>query len=117
MSRGHAPERRGSDGRSTFERHLQSAMLTLATIGIVWLADSASQTKVTIAAMNERVNAISAQVQQLSAALTAIDDKNLDRAEAVQRFGDLERRIDVIERELRPATPPPAPRRRDPEGP
>ena len=105
MSRGMAPERRSEGRRSALERHVQTLLVALATAGIIWMADSASRTKETIARMDERINGIAAQVQQLNTSLAAIDAKNIDRTEADQRFRDIERRLDTLENNPRHARP------------
>ncbi len=87
-----------SEKRAGIERHVQTIMVGLITAGILWMATSVWSTGTVVARMDERVNGIAAQMRQLSDAVRSASDTAMPRSEARQRFGDVERRLDNIEK-------------------
>lgn len=72
-----------TDERSEMERHIQTVLVALSTAALIWLASSVSQTRESVARLEERVTSLSVRMQVAR--------------ELQGRVYDLDRRVGILE--------------------
>lgn len=85
--------RRGEKG-SVMERHAQTIMAGLVTVGIVWMSASISGT-------NSDVKVLQQQVEDLKTLVTFATSSYVTRAEFEAHARELERRMGTVEHHMR----------------
>ncbi len=78
--------------------HFRTVMVGVTTAGIMWMANSVSDTRAVVAGLDARMNAISGQIVNLSQAIRDASANAMPRDEAQAQLGDTSRRIDRIDR-------------------
>jgi len=76
------------------ERHGQSIGIALAIAGIIWIASSINSTPVHLAHIDEQLVATQMAVKEMYRA----DDAKRDNADTTAKLGDLNRRVEALER-------------------
>jgi predicted RNase H-like nuclease (RuvC/YqgF family) len=92
--------RRGEKG-SVMERHAQTIMAGLVTVGIVWMSASISGTNSDVKVLQVQNETLQAQVEDLKNLVSFSTTNYVSRLEFDTHVRDVNRRISVLERHVR----------------
>lgn len=86
-----------ADRRSVWERHFQSAILALATAGILWSAKNQVDNGNTLAAMQVQLTTLSVQLTTLNSNAETRAEHQMDVNYLGKRIDGTEKRVDRLE--------------------
>lgn len=85
------------DRGSVLERHAQTIMVGLVTIGIVWMSSSISGTSADVRVLQAQNQAMSAQITDMKETLNRLYDGLVTRTEFEQHNKEIDRRLRFLE--------------------
>lgn len=93
-------EHRKGERGTVIERHAQTIMVGLVTVGIIWVSSSVSNTNAEIQVLKVQNNSLSMQFADLKDLVTLNNRNLISRSEFDSHTRELERRLGRIEKHV-----------------